>query len=276
MFSLFKKKKSWVRFYCLDQNVALVYPVIQSKLVDRDWNGLATTKRNRPEQGKQVIVNCPAIKQISRVGYVITAPADFIIRTASDHENDSWEAPFAFKRESDKYSFGGNEYYVSWHSPAQTEPVIPRVTINTNKPYLQMAVKVETPWRLKSSDDIVFLQIPVSYNNEERFSAAVGIVDPRYMHSVTVQLFWHVMEGETLVRAGTPLAQLVPISRSLLEEGAVDFIVDVAGAPEREIEQAYAYCNHSRFPKTDTVTNKIRIITQLFEYFRKKFPKSKI
>ncbi len=122
----------------------------------------------------------------------------------------------------------------------------------------------------------MLLQIPVTYNNEERFSAAIGVVDPRYMHSVSVQLFWHVLEGETLVRAGTPLVQYVPVSRELLQKGKVEFIVDTAGDVEREVEEAYTFSNHSRFPRSDNVGNKIRIITDLFNYFRKKYPKSKI
>jgi hypothetical protein len=120
------------------------------------------------------------------------------------------------------------------------------------------------------------LQIPVTYNNEERFSAATGIVDPRYMHAVSVQLYWHIVAGETLVKAGTPLAQFVPINRSFLESKNIDFIVDTATAVDQEIEDAYAFSNHSRFPKTDSVMNKIKIISKLFDYFRKKYPKNKI
>lgn len=76
MFSWFKKKKSWVRFYSLDQNVSTIYPVIKNTLVERDWNGLGNIDRNRPEQGNQTVLNCPAIKQVNRAGYVICAPAD--------------------------------------------------------------------------------------------------------------------------------------------------------------------------------------------------------
>lgn len=276
MFNWFKKKKSWVRFYSLDQNVATVYPVIENRLTERDWNNVGNIERNRPEQGKQTVLNCPAIKQITNVGYVLRAPADFVIKTRKDSEYLDWETPFLFKRHSDKYTFSSTDYYISWHSPAQVEPIIPREELNVDKEYHHSAVKVETPWRVKASDDILLLQIPVTYNNEARFSAAVGIVDPRYMHAVSVQLLWHVTEGETLVKAGTPLVQYVPISRELLTKGKLDFIVDSATDVEREIEDAYIFSNHSRFPRTDSVGNKMRVITELFNYFRKKYPKSKI
>ena len=276
MFNWFKKTKSWVRFYSMDQNVSIMYPVVDNRLTDRDWNNVGDISRNRPEQGKQTVLNCPAIKQITSVGYVLRAPADFIIKTGPSIQHLSWETPFVFKRHSDKYTFSGSEYYISWHSPSQTEPLIPKEISNTDKPYLHSAVKVETPWRVKASDDIVLLQLPVTYNNEARFTAAIGVLDPKYMHSVSVQLFWHVLEGETLVKAGTPLVQYVPVQRSLFQKNSVDFIVDTATDVEREIEESYAFANHSRFPKTDSAGNKVRVITQLFEYFRKKYPKSKI
>ena len=276
MFNWFKKTKSWVRFYSMDQNVSIMYPVVDNRLTDRDWNNVGDISRNRPEQGKQTVLNCPAIKQITSVGYVLRAPADFIIKTGPSIQHLSWETPFVFKRHSDKYTFSDSEYYISWHSPSQTEPLIPKEISNTDKPYLHSAVKVETPWRVKASDDIVLLQLPVTYNNEARFTAAIGVLDPKYMHSVSVQLFWHVLEGETLVKAGTPLVQYVPVQRSLFQKNSVDFIVDTATDVEKEIEEAYAFANHSRFPKTDSAGNKVRVITQLFEYFRKKYPKSKI
>jgi hypothetical protein len=68
----------------------------------------------------------------------------------------------------------------------------------------------------------------------------------------------------------------VPVSRELLNSKNVEFIVDSANDVDREIEDAYVFSNHSRFPKTDTVGNKIRIITDLFNYFRNKYPKNKI
>jgi hypothetical protein len=277
MFNFFKKKKSWVRFYSLDQSIATVYPVTENRLVDRDWNGLGDTSRNLDHQGKQTVLNCPAIKQITNIGYVLRAPADFVIKTTGNGVDLYWQSPIFFKRPSNKYSFNSDEgYYISQHTPPQTEPVIPTDLPNTNRPTLHSAVKVETPWRVKTSDDIVFLQIPVSYNNEARFTAATGIVDPKYMHAVSVQLFWHVMEGETLIKAGTPLVQYVPISRELVAKGNTEFIVDVADEVDLEIEEAYVFANHSRFPKFDTVGKKIRVITDLFNFYRNKYPKSKI
>jgi hypothetical protein len=274
MFNIFKKK-SWLRFYSLDQNVASLYPIVPASEIDRDFNGVGT-RFVRPESGKQTVKNCPGIKVLYNTGYVLRAPVDFLIKTGPDVQNFEWEVPFMFKKQMPNYTIPGAEYYVNWHSEWQTEPVIPREIENTDKPYLHTAVKVETPWRVKASDDILLMQLPVSYNNEARFTAAQGIVDPKYMHAIPVQLFWHVLEGETLVKAGTPLAQYVPISRSLLEKNGHEITVDVAGDVEHEVEDAFIYANHNRFPKFDNVANKAKQVMKVFDNLRKKYPKSKI
>lgn len=272
---MFKKKKSWLRFYSLDENVATLYPIVKSNEIDRKYNNMAG-RRDRSESGNQMVANCPGIKKIVNSGYVLRAPADFIIKTGPDIENFLWEVPFLFTKKSDKYTIPGAEYYVNYHAEWQTEPIIPKEGPKTDKPYLHSAVKVETPWRVKASDDILLLQMPVAYNNENRFTAATGIVDPRYMHAIPVQLFWHILEGEELVKAGTPLVQYIPISRNLLEPKGHEITIDVGGDIEEEVEQAFIYANHNRFPKSDNVTNKTNVITALFEKLKKKYPKNKI
>jgi hypothetical protein len=94
------------------------------------------------------------------------------------------------------------------------------------------------------------------------------------MHAIPVQLFWHVLEGETLVKAGTPLAQYIPISRSMLHEHEIT--VDTGGDIEREVEDAFVFANHHKFAKTDNVVAKVQRVMKLFKHFKKKYPKSKL
>lgn len=274
MFS-FRKKKSWLRFYSLDPNVAELYPIEPAGKAERDFNDVGT-RRVRPESGNQLSKNCPGIKPLMKSGYIMRAPADFTIATGPNVDGGiGWEVPFQFvKPSTGNYNIKGWEYYINWHAPWQTEPLIPHDTDNTNKPYLNSAVKVETPWRVKASEDMLLLQMPVSYNNETRFTAAYGIVDPMYMHAIPIQLFWHVLEGKTLVKAGTPLAQFVPISRSMLHDHEI--IIDEAGDLEKDIEDAFTYANHHKFANTDNVVAKVKRIKQLFDRFRKKHPNAKI
>jgi len=79
MFS-FRKKKSWLRFYSLDPNVAELYPIEPAGKAERDFNDVGT-RRVRPESGNQLSKNCPGIKPLMKSGYIMRAPADFTIAT---------------------------------------------------------------------------------------------------------------------------------------------------------------------------------------------------
>ena len=91
---------------------------------------------------------------------------------------------------------------------------------------VDQVVKINTTWRVQADDDVVFLQTKVPFVNETRFSAVSGILDPRTAYEVNVQLLWHLMEGDTTVRAGTPLCCYILMSRRMLED--LDMSIDVA------------------------------------------------
>ena len=181
MMNLFKKKepKPWVRFYSLEPGLAECYPVKPTSSIKRAWQEKESKDKKCPVQRSQNSSNCPAINQISRMGWVVVAPMDFIIITNGDGGSFTWETPSRFSRQTN---------YISKHGPEQSIPLIdsPRDT-------LAQIIKVETPWRLTSSDDVVLLQQHVHWNNEDRFTAVTGIFDPRYSMQVNVQLQWHVM-----------------------------------------------------------------------------------
>jgi hypothetical protein len=253
------KPKSWIRFYSLEPAVADLYPIITAHSLKRSWQEPEVRKRKCPISGMMSSSNCPGITNIANAGYVLTAPADFIITTNGDGVSFQWEVPYMFKF-SDTI-----KGYIDKHDYKQTEPLLdnPGTT-------LKEIVKVETPWRIKSSDDVVFLQIPVSYNNEKRFSAATGIIDPKYAHVLNVQLFWHVMEGETFIKAGTPLVQYVPMSRKYLNLNMFDTIIDGAGELEYNLEEAFQYANKCNSLRFDSVQSRINRVTEIFKRYRKK------
>ena len=199
------KPKSWIRFYSLEPAVADLYPIITAHSLKRSWQQPEIKKSKCPISGMMSSSNCPGITNVANAGYIMTAPADFIISTSGDGFSFAWEVPYMFKFTD------GNRGYIEKHDAKQTEPLLDNPD-NT----LKEIVKVETPWRIKASNDVVLLQLPVTYNNEKRFTPATGIIDPKYAHVLNVQLFWHVMEGEVHIKAGTPLCQYIPLNRKYL------------------------------------------------------------
>ena len=82
--------------------------------------------------------------------------------------------------------------YVSAHIPQQTEGV--RQLVDQQKDAFDWTIKLELPWRVQAHPDLVFIQMPIPYWDEDRFTPPVGIVDPSYSYEINLQLFWHKVE----------------------------------------------------------------------------------
>ena len=253
------RKKSWIRFYSLEPAVTDLYPIKPASNHKRSWVQGERKKSKCPVSGLISTANCPGIKNLMSSGYIVPAPADFKITTNGDGISVNWEAPWLFKMGGDKRS------YIGKHDETQVEPLL-----DDPSKSLKTVVKIETPWRVKASDDIVLLQLPVNYNNEKRFTAATGLLDPRYGHVIHAQLFWHVLEGETHVKAGTPLIQYIPMQRKYLQNSNFETIIDSAGDVEWQMEESFEYANQSQFIAEDTVQNRLNRVMTVFNKYRNK------
>ena len=253
------RKKSWIRFYSLEPAVTDLYPIKPASNHKRSWVQGERKKSKCPVSGLISTANCPGIKNLMSSGYIVPAPADFKLTTTGDGISVNWEAPWLFKMGGDKRS------YIGKHDETQVEPLL-----DDPSKSLKTVVKIETPWRVKASDDIVLLQLPVNYNNEKRFTAATGLLDPRYGHVIHAQLFWHVLEGETHVKAGTPLIQYIPMHRKYLQNSNFETIIDSAGDVEWQMEESFEYANQSQFIAEDTVQNRLNRVMTVFNKYRNK------
>jgi len=249
------KEKPWIRFYSLEPGVPEVVPIIPAHKVKREW--MQRNDPPDPENGNMHTKNCPGITKLVSMGYILRAPADFEIKTDGSKIDFIAGEAMRFNTEGGP----GSERYVGSHNQHQTAP-----TLDDPTKSLSVAVKIDTPWRLKASDDVLLLQLPIPYNNEARFTAAQGILDPRHAHVVNVQLYWHVLNGTTIVKAGTPLCQYIPVPRSFGISN-IDLICDDANEDDKLLEKAFNYANRSvvhddtlksRLKRTNSVMNKYK------------------
>ena len=254
LFGSWRKQKPYIRFYSLEPGVLDLFPIVKSSSIKRNFEDTPDYE-NIPS-----VANCPGINKIVSSGWIAVAPADFIIKTYGDGVKLEWLEPWRFKNGNP-----GHESYVSLHGRAQAEPVLddPADTVKT-------VVKLETPWRVETSDDVVLLQMPVAYNNESRFYAATGILDTRYGHTLNIQLFWKVMQGETLVRAGTPLCQYVPVLRSALSTSNYDVVIDNATEEDRQKEQEFNYAANCVFLGKDTLASRLTRSLKILNKYKKR------
>ena len=263
---IFKKKKPWVRFYSVDPGVAELQPWIPAAKLHRKWRTAALKEGASKEKrcpylrvtklwermtaelnGEDSIpelyehaVTCPALRDVMDSGYVLKCPADILIKTDGTGVNFQWLSQMRFCTQM------GPGKYVSAHIPQQTEGM--RHLIDQNKDVLDWTIKLELPWRVQAHPDLVFIQMPIPYWDEDRFTPPTGVVDPSYSYEINLQLFWHkIEEGEYLIKAGTPLCQWVPVHRSFLSNRNIDFHCETANEADFENNAIMEYQRHKHF-----------------------------
>ena len=254
---LFNRKKKWIRFYSMQPGIAELHPVFPATKLKRKWRKEALTSQAKRDEitmkqcpAKKAAavwetlatkippvnfwshaVTCPALHSIMDNGYILPCPADFVIKLDGTG-NFEWKSTIQF--------YG--DRYVSAHIPEQTQGMRNLVSHNQNKDVLDYVIKMETPWRIQAHKDIVFIQIPVTYWEEDRFSIATGVVDPQYSYEVNMQIFWHKTEpGEYIIKAGTPLAQWIPVNRDFLTSKAFDVVIETANKDDLDNNEIMEY-----------------------------------
>ena len=279
MFNLFKKKKKWIRFYSLDTGVADLHPIFPARKLKRKWRTDALKHENSKDAKKcpalkakalwerfqnmdstdapdtlwSHAVTCPALHAVMDSGYIIPAPADFIIKLDGSG-NFEWRAETVF--------YGGR--YMTAHIPDQTEGM--RQLVNQQKDVLDYTIKIEFPWRVQAHKDIVFIQQNIAYWDEERFSVPNGIVDPQYSYEINCQLFWHLTEpGEYIVKAGTPLVQWIPVHRDILASKGIDVVVETANADDFKNNEIMEYNRRKNFTENTTLSGRIKTQADLLK-----------
>ena len=229
----FKKNKPWVRFVNAMPGVEVAHPIIRSQSHSFDWfRAAASDYRERQKEHERTPnkflispTRCPGFHNFFKTGFIVTNPIDFTIETRKDSPGlFKWECPI-------NAVFEGREY-IGAHTPDQLFQFMP-----FREDTLSSLVKLHTRWRMYSSPDIVFLQLPIAYPDHNLFTAAHGVIDNQVLLELNVQLFWHKLEGIHLVKAGTPLCHLVPIPRDFI----VDMKIDRYTENDRYNEMAYEY-----------------------------------
>ena len=232
--NLFKPSRK-ARFINIIPGVELAHPIVPSAEIKPSWlkqaaaawkSEMRMASPQAPHAGGSVI-RCPGLIDFFKRGYVIPSPFDFTITTFKDNDNGfAWDCSLGNQ-------IGGGamqEPPISGHPEQQLAAFMP-----WRSDTLKSVIKVQTFWRYKATDDIVFLLMPYPYADHTHFTSVHGIFDPQQTSSINIQLLWHhTGENTTLVRAGTPLAQMIPMPR----EFAIDLIVDIPN--EQDFREARA------------------------------------
>jgi hypothetical protein len=215
MFTFGKKPK--IEFQCLVEGVDRIMPITSAKDSMPTWvysaredfiNSRQTHDYRFTKQSH--IAKCPGIFSLMRKGWILKTWQDIVIETNGNLDSFSWSTPINQKATSVGVD------YVDFHSSVNFRNYMQ----NWPKDTLNCIIKIQSPWVAKIPKGHYLLELPVPYADENRFTTLSGVFDCDHGPApLNQQLQWHVTNGKTLIKAGTPLAHYL-----LLDKKDVDFI----------------------------------------------------
>ena len=195
-----------IEFFSYVQGLADTFPVIPARNKMPQWvsqvrqDYKVSAARLRDNGRFPHLYRCPGIFEIMAEGYYITMPWDVMIETNGDLDNFKWTVP------SEELSdlMGGIPPITPQQAAAALMPIPPGA--------MSTIIKISTPWHLVAPPGIKFLILPVSYPDTFEFEHVPGILDPGLSSEINFQILWYVTNGKHIIKAGTPMAQIIPLS----------------------------------------------------------------
>jgi hypothetical protein len=199
---------SKLRFFNIIDGVAANYPIIPAS-PKRNWlkqpNDELTYLRTQLKT-KQCpftrrignVAKCPGIFSLTSSGYILPTPVD--IRIVSSPNDLHIDLPIT-----------DSPIQLAYHTLPYSSP-------NTHT----KIIKFDFGWRVQASNDILLQFMPIPYTEENRFTSTVGLLDPSISSTINVQFYWHVFDGVTIIKAGTPIVQILPIKKNFNPNVIID------------------------------------------------------
>lgn len=213
---IFFKKKPKIEFYSVNWEQTYNYPIELMDTVNSPWfsevKEIISKNKNNPNAVNSSSYMCSGIREIMNFGFVLRSPKDFIITTNGDGVSFKWEQPNNSHLPIEY--FGPEKYGDYGPLPPQT---------------LRTVIKINTPWRVILPPGWKLLVLPIQYAEKQPFTTAVGILDTQISRHINPSIFWHNLNDTTLIKAGTPLCQFIPIKTEIPK-------LEIRKATDKELE----------------------------------------
>lgn len=194
-----------IEFFSTVDGLADACPIIKASEYRPAWMSLAREeyikmKKQRNDRFSHVY-QCPGIFDLYNHGFIVTLWHDVIIKTNGDDKGFAWIIPA-----SDLTELNEKKTLITTHdnSIGKFIPVRPGS--------IPQVVKFNTPWHVVAPKGVKFLMMPIAYPDSFEFESTVGILDPGISSELNIQVNWNIKYGERTLKAGTPLAHLIPLS----------------------------------------------------------------
>jgi len=204
---LFKRDKK-ITFLSRLPHGDIIQPIEEVNIFDREWKNhsidLFKKKALGPAEPGQIVGlhRCPGIVSVIKTGFIIKAHRDFYVESTGDSAKLKGKLNFESKEKG----------IVNIVDTGLMETDLKDYPFKP-KGALPVILKIDTMWSVKCPKDIMFLFLPIPYSDDVRFSALPGVLDPLLGDSIKVFFWWFVPFKKDIIKKGTPLMQLIPISR---------------------------------------------------------------
>jgi len=191
--------KNAIEFFSSVEGLAESFPIQPAKEFTPSWVNEARKdfliSQKNEKTSFQHITRCPGIFHLFTTGYIVPMWHDLEI------SREKWSVPDRSINE-----FLGKDT-VSLQLGDKIGKHLPK------RPWSWPdIVKVNTPWHVMAPKGVKFLMVPISYTEFIDFECCIGILDPGYSTEVNIQGYWNYPNGTTFIKAGTPIAHLIPLT----------------------------------------------------------------
>ena len=200
---IFKKKTPNIIFHTKEEFVAELYPIEPaSNYFSNTRKKLAKASNTEARNNGRAINGssahlCSGLRSLIESCWIIRTPTDIALTSNGDGRSIEWEVPLAL----DPY-----DSPVQFFESHQWAQVVSKFKLNT----LETLVKIHTGWSvdLPKNHSLMFLPLDV-FGEENRFTPFSGpLQGGKAPVSINPILYWHVLDGVEIIKAGTPLCLL--------------------------------------------------------------------
>jgi len=210
-----------IEFFHNEPSIIKLFPIIESKNLKLNWVKKARQDfQNKVEESNDKnpkfkhLLKCPGIFELFKYGYIVTLHRDIIIKKMDDETSNPYQ--IFFYHLITKNSAGESLYDIRVPIRGFAVSVVSESSMNliAKPPWASsnFILKIDTGWHVIAPKGVKFIMLPIAYPDTFDFTSTIGIFNPALSTDINFQMYWNEIETETLIRAGTPLGQLIPIS----------------------------------------------------------------
>lgn len=188
-------------FFSTVPGLADTFPIYHARDVLPQWLQTARLEQLKGDKRDQTIVRCPGIVDILTTGYIISTWHDFDINIDRDGK-----VYFLAPDEKITKMLPDKDSLQMQNGDGMAKHLPKRPWSHPN------ILKINTPWNVLAPKGLKFLVLPIPYTDAFDFESNMGILDPGYSTELNIQGYLNLGPGKHSFKAGTPIAQLIPLS----------------------------------------------------------------